>query len=132
MSKRIFVIDDDAVTLLINKKLLQANGAFTDIETFKNAKIAIDRIKELLSNDESLPDVISLDLNMPIMNGWEFLDALALIPEARDIPVIMFTASINRDDRFKAETYDNLLEYCEKPLTLALIAEIGAKIDVSA
>ena len=77
--KTIWVIDDDPIYQIIINKTIQRFGLFSAISTFKNGKIALDALLQLLDNDTALPDIILLDINMPVMDGWEFMEELGLI-----------------------------------------------------
>ena len=119
MINSIFIIDDDAITVFGIKKLLATVVTCTNITNFSNGKIAIEYFENLESNEE-LPDIIFLDLNMPIMDGWEFLEEFIKLPIKQKITINIVTSSINREDRdksytFKLKTHHNIT-YNTKPL----------------
>ena len=72
--KDVFVIDDDKVFHFIIKKLFSKNNIDINPSFYMNGLEAIEEIKEKISNGVTMPDLILLDINMPIMDGWQFLD----------------------------------------------------------
>ena len=122
--KAIWVIDDDAIYQIIVNKIIQRSEMFSTITSFKNGKEAIDVLQEIVHNtaDESasLPDIILLDINMPIMDGWEFMEKMGLIKSkfSKDITVYIVSSSIATEDKNKSKTYSDILGYLSKPVTM--------------
>jgi CheY-like chemotaxis protein len=122
--KAIWVIDDDAIYQIIVNKIIQRSEMFSTITSFKNGKEAIDVLQEIVHNtaDESvsLPDIILLDINMPIMDGWEFMEEMTLLKPAikKQIIVYVVSSSIAIEDKNKSKTYPDILEYLSKPLNI--------------
>nr|WP_315177077.1 response regulator [uncultured Flavobacterium sp.] len=122
--KAIWVIDDDAIYQIIVNKIIQRSEMFSTITSFKNGKEAIDVLQEIVHNtaDESasLPDIILLDINMPIMDGWEFMEKMGLIKSkfSKDITVYIVSSSIATEDKNKSKTYSDILGYLSKPVTI--------------
>lgn len=78
--KVIWVIDDDIIYQTIINKLIEKSGLFTAHSSFMNGKEAITTLDKALTDDDSyLPDIILLDINMPIMDGWEFMEEIKKI-----------------------------------------------------
>ena len=117
------VIDDDNVYVFGIKKLLQLGNLANEVVEFYNGFEAITYFR---SNtvDEELPDIIFLDINMPGMNGWEFLDEYASLPLKKNIPIYMVSSSINAEDKTRALSFNSIKEYITKPITLAELKEI--------
>ena len=118
--KTIWVIDDDPIYQIIINKTIQRFGLFSAISTFKNGKIALDALLQLLDNDTALPDIILLDINMPVMDGWEFMEELGLIKPKfmKQIVVYIVSSSIAVEDKNKSMSYENILGYLSKPITV--------------
>lgn len=119
--KRILLIDDDVNTNFYNRILFEQAKVSDDILEFQNAEKGLDYLKN--ENEVSL---ILLDINMPIMNGWQFLEAYEQLNEKQKeaIIVVMLTSSINMDDQEKAAKYDSVKKFIRKPISPELINEI--------
>ncbi|MBP4142551.1 response regulator [Flavobacterium sp. I-SCBP12n] len=125
--KSIWVIDDDVIYQIIINKIIQRSEMFSSTSSFKNGKEAIDSLNNSLKNNSDLPDIILLDINMPIMDGWEFMEEMGLIKPKlkKDIIVYIVSSSIAIEDKNRSKTYANILGYLSKPVTvndLVLIA----------
>jgi CheY-like chemotaxis protein len=131
----VLLIDDDFATNFINKKIVQKADITTHIQVALNGKEAIDYLcnkGKFKSVDKSnpQPDLIFLDINMPVMDGWEFIKAYKdLIPsdQKKKIKIIMLTSSFNPADKSKADTIKEIAEYRQKTLNTAILQEIMTK-----
>ena len=85
--RAISIIDDDPITVFGIKKMLSAIEASQNIITFANGKEAIDGIRAGMENGQGVPEVIFLDINMPIMDGWQFLEEFITLPLAERIRI---------------------------------------------
>lgn len=111
----IFLVDDDPINNLINRRLLGKIGIGNRIEEFLSGQDALEKIKSLPEGESLL---IFLDINMPVLNGWEFLDSyLALYPDRVD-KIVILSSSIDFQDRQKAMGYSIVSGFLEKPLSL--------------
>ncbi|MDX1314602.1 MAG: response regulator [Eudoraea sp.] len=126
--RAISIIDDDPITVFGIKKMLHSIEASEDIITYANGKEAIDGIKLLIQNGSGVPEVIFLDINMPIMDGWQFLEEFIALPLKERIRINIVTSSIDPADkqnweRYKTRTH-HLLDYKNKPIRRSDIVEI--------
>jgi CheY-like chemotaxis protein len=105
------LIDDDPINNFVNQKVLRKQKDDWAMMDFTDPKKALDY---LLKNQENLPAVILLDINMPILNGWQFLDEL--LKNSINVPVFMLTSSIAQEDMEKTKIYPMIRGYINKPL----------------
>lgn len=124
MKNSIYVIDDDEIYQKIIKKLILRADVFTEASFYSNAKKAL---KDLLSLNAELPRVILLDINMPVMDGWQFLEQLEdLIPDLfKSTKVFIVSSSIAYSDKEKINEFPMLSGFLCKPLSVEKIKEIG-------
>jgi CheY-like chemotaxis protein len=111
----IFLVDDDPINNLINRRLLGKVGIGDRIDEFLSGEKALEKIIELNPNDSLL---IFLDINMPVINGWEFLDRYGEIFPNRVDKIVILSSSIDFQDRQRANEYPIVSGFLEKPLTL--------------
>ncbi|WP_057935957.1 response regulator [Algoriphagus resistens] len=111
----IFLVDDDPINNLINKRLLGKVDIAKDIVEFLEGEEALLKLNDIDVNESIL---IFLDINMPVLNGWEFLDKYQEIHAERSDKIVILSSSIDYQDRFKAQGYKIVSGFLEKPLTL--------------
>lgn len=110
----IILVDDDQINNLINKRLITKLDISDTVEEYLDAEKAIERIKSLGKKDKVL---ILLDINMPVMNGWDFLNFYTEKFSSRNDKIVMLSSSIEARDRQRAFGYDVVDGFLEKPLT---------------
>ncbi|AFL85934.1 response regulator containing a CheY-like receiver domain and an HD-GYP domain [Belliella baltica DSM 15883] len=110
----IILIDDDPINNLINKRLISKLDIADQVEEFLEAEKALARIQSLTESENTL---ILLDINMPVMNGWDFLNAYLKKFNGRNDRIIMLSSSIDFQDRQKAKQFTCVEGFIEKPLT---------------
>jgi len=118
-SIKVMLLDDDEVNNFICSSIIQKSIPESRVISFLNGKQGLDYLESLLGkNDYNLPDLIFVDINMPVMNGWEFLDRYKKIANRfnKKIVLMMLTASMSDKDVKKAKTYEIVDDYLTKPL----------------
>lgn len=127
--QKIFLIDDDPIYLFVAKKLLKEQKFSEHIQSFENGKLAFDYLLALESKNEEVPSVIFLDLSMPVMNGWEFLDHFkkTTLRHKETIQIIVMSSSINALEIDMIKSYDIVSDYIVKPLTPADLQKIAKR-----
>lgn len=127
----VMLIDDNEIDNLINKKMIEAANITEHIYVHSGAKSAIEFLRnvENLSKvtPDILPDVIFLDIDMPLMDGFQFLDLFSKLKEGtkKKCKIIMLTSSINPQDISKSKNYNYVKDYINKPLTQQNIAGLN-------
>ncbi|KAA9339364.1 response regulator [Hymenobacter busanensis] len=123
-----FLIDDDNLGNYLTEQLLRIEGFSNTIQTFESAQEALETLQQCATET---PAVIFLDLNMPIMNGWQFLDAL--VPyESRlrgRCRIFVLTSSLALADMEKAKTYDLVAGLIHKPIDSEEIQAIRSQLE---
>jgi len=119
MNTKILLIDDDQVSLLIAKKYLIISGVqdiVHEILIFDDAADALRLLRELEVKSESSLLCILLDINMPEINGWDFLNSIKNKNLHNHVKVIMLTSSISEEDKNRAASFSSVYGYISKPL----------------
>jgi response regulator RpfG family c-di-GMP phosphodiesterase len=123
----ILLVDDDEINNFISIKLIKKALINTEIMACLNGRFAIDELMEIQQNDPSkLPDYILLDINMPIMNGWEFLDEykrLGIDPTGKT-KIFIISSSVFSNDINKTKSYNLVKDFISKPLNVEKIKEL--------
>lgn len=123
------IVEDDPVHLFLTRKYLDLTGMVEKIIVCLNGKDAYDTLKTLISAGEVLPELILLDLNMPIWDGWQFLEEFVKIPVKEKITIFILTSSISEEDYKKAEMYNLRSNYLIKPIDLKQLTEVLSNMD---
>lgn len=129
-NKKICIIDDDKILIFLTKKLIKSHDESIEISEYGDGLEAIDYFKNNIHEDLSLPDVILLDISMPVMDGWEFLEEYSKIANdiRKHIQLYMFSSSISAHDMDRAKSNENVNDYLTKPLTKDKLLEILGQI----
>ncbi len=124
MINKVFCIDDDQITLVLCKMVIKKSGFAREVITATNGKEGLAWFSAYFSKNNAgskpePPEVIFLDLNMPIMNGWDFLEDYIMkyaerIPETK---VVILSSTVNPEDFLRANRYDIVIDFINKPLT---------------
>lgn len=115
----ILLVDDDEPTNFINQIVIKRLGCAENVTAVKSGLAALDYLNTQEEKGNPLPNLIFLDINMPAMNGWEFLEEFKKLPDHQKskITIVMLTTSVNPDDHAKAISYKEVADFEIKPLT---------------
>ena|SRR5581483_671192 len=131
----ILLVDDDEPTNFLNRMAVEELDCVDYIRVIPSAREALDFLhcagsKPDPKNDECpKPEIIFLDINMPAMDGWEFLENYEAMPDTNknSVIVIMLTTSFNPEDELKARKIPSVKEFRNKPLTAAMLQDVLTK-----
>ena len=133
MSK-LLIIDDDPIYHTIAQLIINKNMLFDDCISYTKARLALNYLIEHRNHPDALPDVIFLNLNMPGMDGWNFLckheDLLPFL--AKKIDVFIVTSSVDRKDELRSHAYPFVQGFYSKPLTLKELIDISNFVTATA
>jgi len=127
----ILLVDDDDATNFINQMVVEKSKVTDHIETVLNGRDAIYYLSnqgryESKGSAYPKPSLILLDINMPIMDGWEFLETFQKLEEDKkgQVVIIMLSTSFNPDDQIRASKISDISGFKQKPLTLSMLDDI--------
>lgn len=116
--KKIMIVDDNHIDRFIAEKTIRKYHFSADVLPMPSAVAALQHISEAAGNTDTLPEIILLDINMPEMNGFEFLEKYSALPDAiRDnTTIFMLSTSLNEEDMRAAEANPHVKQFLNKPL----------------
>ncbi|NHM06244.1 response regulator [Flavobacterium sp. CYK-4] len=128
----ILCVDDDPITLMLCKMVIKKAEFAKELITAQNGEEALNYFDDLKLNNlgneiQNYPQLIFLDLNMPVMGGWEFLDSFAkddYRESFKDCKVIVLSSTIDPEDINKAKTYPMVLDFVSKPINKEMLDEL--------
>lgn len=126
MKFEVIIVDDDKMVVYYHTILVQESGLSKSPVICMNGKEALDYL--LAEDSPSKIYCILLDINMPEMNGWEFLNEVAHHTVSERMLVVIVTSSIDKVDRGKAAQYPLVFDYLEKPITLEMLHTLKANL----
>ncbi len=116
--KKVLLVEDDPITILVCDRIMKMNGFAEVVKSCENGQLAIDYLKELSAQND-VPEIIFLDINMPVMNGWDFLDELENIKGSLPtLPrIFILSSTVDPEDYKKAKSFSTVEDFISKPLS---------------
>lgn len=126
MNSVLAVVDDDEIFQVIARKMMAICAPQWKIQTFPNGQEALKYLKQYAAEPDKIPDVVLLDINMPVMDGWVFLDEFQLMKSqmTKSMKIYLASSSIDSQDIDRGKSNPNLIDYIIKPLTAETIGKI--------
>ncbi len=134
MIKHILCVDDDPIALLIIKRVIKKYSFAEKVECANDGQQAIDYLKmhsqKTGDTESSVPDLVLLDLNMPVMNGWEFLNEYkeSISKKIPELKIAILSSSIDPNDKERSGKYPNVLGFYSKPLSREDLEDIQDRL----
>ncbi|RZS92440.1 response regulator [Aquimarina brevivitae] len=115
----VLLVDDDKATSFFNEIIVSRHKGFNQIEKAFSGQEALAYLKEIRDKQQIKPDLILLDINMPAMNGWEFITEFEKLDKSftNSIKVVLLSTSSCKDDLEKSLTSPTVLDFIHKPLS---------------
>lgn len=132
MINKVLCIDDDEISLILCDMVIKKSAFAREIVTAKNGKEGLDWFSAFFAKKnaevkQEIPELIFLDLNMPILNGWDFLEVYLMkyaerLPETK---VVIVSSTVNPEDFLRANRYNIVIDFINKPLTAEGLNELS-------
>ncbi|AUC74357.1 response regulator [Olleya sp. Bg11-27] len=124
------LIDDDHIFIYAVKRILKTSQLCDDFTVFNNGEDAINGLKKAVTEKQHIPDLILLDINMPIMDGWQFLDEFKKLKTSKKITLYIVSSSVDPADLNKAKEYEQITDFIVKPITRSNLIKTLEQIDI--
>lgn len=122
--KRVCIIDDDPVYVFGTRRIMEKANFCEDFSIFHNPEIALNNLSLALEHNTELPEIILLDINMPILDGWQLLDGLVKFEQLKNILIYVVSSSIAQEDLQQVKRFPLVRAYLSKPLTYEVLKTI--------
>lgn len=126
---KVFIIDDDEIIIYLTEKIIKKSEFCDRFEMYTNVDSAINELRKNKDNKSELPEAILLDLNMPSKSGWDFIEEFKSLKLGVEIPIVVFTSSIDPKDRERSYQHREIKDFITKPLTVIKLDKILRLID---
>ncbi len=120
----LLVIDDDDINIFIIKKIVEKTGFDIDMVARNNGQQAIDYLHETIAQNNDLPRLVLIDINMPVMNGWEFIEAYNTLGIEQKVDMYILSSSVYENDIEKTKSYKAVKGFISKPLSMERLTEL--------
>lgn len=119
-----YIIDDSEIDVFMLERVLKNTESVCHFEKFTNGKDALKALQESAVHKAALPKLILLDLNMPICDGWEFLDAAQSIPGIKKCRIVVVSSTIDLAEQDRARRHPLVTDFIAKPVTTDCLNDV--------
>ncbi len=125
--KNVLLVEDDPITVMVCDRIITMSAFAEKVTSCENGKFAIDYLKGLLSTNQQIPEIIFLDINMPVMNGWDFLEELDHINDSfiKMSRIYILSSTVDPEDYKRAKAFPAVVKFISKPLSKQFLDEIA-------
>lgn len=118
------IIDDSQLDCFIAEKIIQNTGTFSSVKSYKEATEAYEVIKNSTADEMDAITIIVLDIQMPVMNGFQFVEAFEQLPKViqEKYTIFLFSSSINENDKNRLQNYPSIRKFYGKPISKDTVA----------
>ncbi len=120
----LLVIDDDDINIFIIKKIVEKTGFDIEMVSRNNGQQALDYLNETIAQHKALPSLVLIDINMPVMNGWEFIEAYEELNIEQKVDMYILSSSVYENDIEKTKGYKTVRGFISKPLSMERLTEL--------
>ena len=122
----VLLVDDDPITIMVCDRIMKMTGFAEQVQTKENGQEAIRYIQSIIEDETTFPEIIFLDINMPVMNGWDFLQEFdALKSKIPALPrIFILSSTVDPEDYKRAEEFGTVAGFISKPLTQEHLNEL--------
>lgn len=126
------LIDDDKVINYYNQKVINKHSNFGEVISVNSGKNGLTYLLDAIKGEAIKPNLIFLDINMPAMNGWEFIEEFKKLDPVftEDIKIVLLTTSNNPEDFERSKQIELVSEYINKPLSKEILEDLTTKINI--
>ncbi len=124
--KKVLIIDDDEISNFITSSILEQSHKVNEMKVVESADEGISYLNELIEEKLELPNLILLDIKMPVKSGWDFIEDFKNIAsnKRKGVRIVMLSSSVYPDDVYKAKTFKEVSGYVSKPITSEKLDDI--------
>jgi len=124
--KKVLIIDDDEISNFITSSILEQSHKVNEMKVVESADEGISYLNELIEEKLELPNLILLDIKMPVKSGWDFIEDFKKIAsnKRKGVRIVMLSSSVYPDDVYKAKTFKEVSGYVSKPITSEKLDDI--------
>jgi len=120
------LVDDDSIFQFTATRLIESAKLAKEILHFENGNEALQYLEKNAANSDLLPDFLFLDINMPIVDGWMFLEDFEILKTklVKEFPIYMVSSSIDPRDMSRAREFSEVKDFVIKPVTIERFSEL--------
>lgn len=123
----ILLVEDDPITVMVCDRIIKITDFAENVSSCNNGKAALDHLISLGEKDQDIPEIIFLDINMPVMNGWDFLAEFEKVQHnIKQLPrIYILSSTVDPEDYKRAKSFPLVQDFISKPLSKESLEKIS-------